>query len=46
MPYGHRLTKMNEQFSTEELWLLVRHYERLIQLLLEQLEKASDHAAN
>jgi len=31
---------MNEQeFSTEELWLLVRHYERLIQLLLEQLEK-------
>jgi len=31
---------MNEQeLSTEELWLLVRDYERLIQLLLKQLEK-------
>jgi hypothetical protein len=25
--------------SVEELWVLVRHYERLIQLLLEELEK-------
>jgi hypothetical protein len=30
---------MNEQFTTEELWMLVRHYERLIQLLQDQLEK-------
>lgn len=30
---------MNENLTTEELWILVRHYERLIQLLLEQLEK-------
>ncbi len=33
---------MNEQLSTEELWLLVHHYERLIQLLLQELEQANE----
>lgn len=32
---------MNENLTTEELWMLVLHYERLIQLLLEELEKAN-----
>ena len=30
---------MQNEPSIEELWILVRHYERLIQLLLEELEK-------
>jgi hypothetical protein len=26
--------------TTEELWILVRHYERLIAVLLKQIEEA------
>jgi hypothetical protein len=26
--------------TTEELWILVRHYERLISVLLKQIEEA------
>jgi hypothetical protein len=26
--------------TTEELWILVRHYERLVSVLLKQIEEA------
>ena len=33
----------DEDYTPEQLWVLIRHYERLIALLLEQLD---DHTAN
>ena len=30
------MTQQTSHLSNEELWILVRHYERLIQLLLDQ----------
>jgi hypothetical protein len=32
------MTQQTSHLSNEELWILVRHYEHLIQLLLEQLD--------
>jgi hypothetical protein len=33
--------------TTEELWILVRHYERLIAVLLKQIEEAeNEHPTN
>jgi hypothetical protein len=38
-PYGHRLTKMQEDYTPEQLWILIRRYEALILKLLEQLDR-------
>jgi hypothetical protein len=38
MPYGRRLTKMQDNYTPEQLWILIRRYEALILKLLEQLE--------
>ncbi len=42
MLYGHRLTKMENDYTPEELWMLIRRYEALILKLLEQLDQQNE----
>lgn len=39
-------SSMEQDLTIEELWILIRHYERLIQVLLQQLDETNEHTSD